>query len=283
MSLTFLTEPEPARGVRLPVLPGISRIVAENPGRMTYHGTNTYLMEGPDGVTVLDPGPASAAHVATILRTAPGRVVRILLSHTHEDHLGATAALRDATGAPVAAWHTSADGTFIPDIPLHDAEEVAGMVALFTPGHAADHLCFVRPDGVVFSADHVMGWSTSVVEPPGGDMAAYFASLHRMLDRTGDRLYLPGHGPPIPEPRAYVAALLEHRQAREQAILDALQTATLATPALADALYPAVDPQLRRAAERNVMAHLIKLEGEGRVVRRGEGWGLPRPPGPSTD
>ncbi len=217
MSVAFLTEATPERGVLLPVLPGIHRVVADNPSRMTYHGTNTYLIEDADGVTLLDPGPDSPEHVADVLRLTPAPIVRILLSHTHHDHLGATAALKAATGAPTYAWHASQVPAFVPDVPLHDGDEAAGMVAVFTPGHAADHICFARPDGLLFSADHVMGWSSSIVSPPGGDMAAYVASLQLLLDRS-DAPYLPGHGPLITDPHPYVQSLLDHRIAREEAI-----------------------------------------------------------------
>ncbi len=271
MTLAFLTEPVPERGALLPVLPGISRIVADNPGRMTYHGTNTYLIEGADGVTVLDPGPDQPAHVADILRLSPGPIVRILLSHTHRDHLGAVAALKAETGVPTYGWQRSAEDSFTPDVAVGDGDEVAGMQAVFTPGHAADHLCFARPDGVLFSGDHVMSWSSSVVSPPGGDMAAYCSSLQILLNRT-DRLYLPGHGPPLPEPHPYVAALLNHRLAREEAIAAALRDAPHSSEGLVEALYSKIDPILKMAAERNVLAHLMKLEREGRVTRRGDQW-----------
>ena len=271
MTLAFLTEPAPARGALLPVRPGIGRIVADNPGRMTYHGTNTYLIEGADGVTVLDPGPDQPAHVADILRLSPRRIVRIVLSHTHRDHLGAAAALKAQTGAVTYGWHRSAEPSFVPDVPLQDGDTVAGMQAVWTPGHAADHLCFARPDGVLFSADHVMGWSSSVVSPPGGDMAAYVASLQRLLARQ-DALCLPGHGPAVPEPQAHVAALLEHRMAREAAIARALGEGPRTTLGLVDLLYSKIDPVLRMAAERNVLAHLQKLEREGRAARQGDAW-----------
>jgi glyoxylase-like metal-dependent hydrolase (beta-lactamase superfamily II) len=269
--MAFLTEAVPARGVLLPVLPGIHRIVADNPGRMTYHGTNTYLFEGADGVTVLDPGPDSPQHVADIMRLTPGRIVRIVLSHTHRDHLGATAALKAATGAPTFGWHRSADANFTPDMALRDGDRVAGMVAIHTPGHAADHLCFSRPDGVLMSADHVMGWSSSIVNPPGGDMAAYFASLELLLARA-DTVYLPGHGPNIADPQAHVRSLLGHRLAREEAIAAAIAGQPIGTVALVDALYSKIDPVLKLAAERNVVAHLLKLEREGRAVRQGDQW-----------
>ena len=273
----FLTEPEPARGVASPVAPGVRRVVAPNPGPMTYHGTNTYLLDRPEGVVVLDPGPDSAAHVRAVLDAAGGRVSAILLSHTHPDHLGAVAALRAATGAPLYAWHHPEEPDLAVDVALRDGDPAAGLVALHTPGHAADHLCFVSDDGVLFGADHVMTWSSSVVR----DMAAYFASLHRVLARD-DRLLLPGHGPPMPGPRGHVQRLLEHRRAREDAIVALLRRegagvsgdarGGVTTEALTRTLYPDVDVRLMRAAERNVLAHLDKLAAEGRAVRDGEGW-----------
>lgn len=195
--MPFLVEPEPPRGVALPVMPGIARVVAPNPGVMTYHGTNTYLIDTPDGCVVLDPGPNDAGHVRAILAAASGPIAHILLSHTHRDHLGAVAALRQVTGAPVHAYGRNGAPGFAPDLPLNDGDVVAGLTALRTPGHASDHLCFAAADGTLFSADHVMSWSSSVISPLDGDMAAYFASLRRLLARD-DRLYLPGHGPPLP-------------------------------------------------------------------------------------
>lgn len=268
--MAFLTEPEPPRGIATEIMPGIRRIVAVNPGVMTYHGTNTYLLDGADGTTVLDPGPDDAAHVAAILAQA-GPVARILLSHTHRDHLGALAALKSATGAPTYAFHCSAEQSFVPDHGLDHGESVAGWQALFTPGHAADHLCFARADGVVFTADHVMSWSSSVVSPPNGDMVAYFASLELLLARD-DRTYLPGHGPRLDTPKPFVRDLLDHRMKREGAILAALDNRPASTMGLVEALYSKIDPVLKRAAERNVVAHLHKLAREGRAVELAEGW-----------
>ncbi len=265
--MPFLTEPEPARGIALPVLPGIIRVVAPNPGPMTYHGTNTYLIEAPEGCVVLDPGPDDAGHVRAILAAVSGPIARILLSHAHRDHAGAVAALRAATGAPVHAY----DRRAAPDLELKDGEMVAGLTPLHTPGHASDHLCFAAANGVLFSADHVMSWSSSVVSPPDGDMTAYFASLRRLLARD-DRVYLPGHGPPLPEPRDLVAELLRHREAREAAIVAALGPRPAAIAQLVAAVYRDTDPALLRAAERTVIAHLLKLEREGRAARAGEGW-----------
>ncbi len=269
--MDFMKEPEPERGSVMPVVPGISRIVADNPGPMTYYGTNTYLIEDADGFTVLDPGPASARHLKAVLAATGGRVARILLSHTHRDHLDGLPALRAATGAPTYSFHASPALDFSPDHPLRDGDAVGVWTAVHTPGHAADHLCFARADGVVFTADHVMSWSTSIVSPPNGDMAAYIAGLRRLYARD-DRLYLPGHGPPIPEPRRFVRALIDHRIMRENAILSALRGGGVTAPELVGALYANIAPHLRGAAERSVLAHLLKLEAEGRAVREGERW-----------
>ena len=272
--MAFLTEPPPERGVAQPVAPGISRIVAANPGKMTYHGTNTYLIDAPGGLMLLDPGPDDPTHVAAVLAAVQAGkrpVARILLSHTHHDHLGALPALRAATGAKVHAWHQPVVPEFTPDAPLQDGDVVDGWQAVFTPGHAADHLCFAGPGGVLFSADHVMSWSSSVVSPPQGNMAHYFASLERLLDRS-DTLYLPGHGPPLPDPRPFVQDLLAHRMSREAAIVAALGPTPMTTRALTDLLYSQIDELLRRAAERNVIAHLLKLRDEGRAQDRTEGW-----------
>ena len=274
--MAFLTEPAPERGVALPVVPGISRIVANNPSLMTYHGTNTYLIETGDGFVVLDPGPDDDGHLKDILTATQGKVSAILLSHTHSDHLGATAALKARTGAATYAFHLSADPAFSPDVLLRDGDTVAGMTAIHTPGHASDHLCFARPDGLVFSADHVMSWSSSIVSPPGGDMAAYVASLRRMLLRDDD-LYLPGHGPPLPNPRPYVEELLNHRLKREQAILQALRIEPHTTWDLVERLYSKSHPWLKRAAERNVVAHLLKMQMEGLVVQHGDCWRAKEP------
>ncbi len=274
--MAFLTEPEPTRGAAMPVMPGVRRVVAANPGPMTYHGTNTYLIDTPDGLVVLDPGPDRAEHVQHILAAAGTEpIALILLSHTHHDHLGAVPALKQATGAPVAAFHASAEPSFAADLKLGHGDPVAGMTALHTPGHCSDHLCFATLiDGTdtLFSADHVMSWSSSIVSPPDGDMAAYFESLHLLLDRQ-DALYLPGHGPPLPAPHDLVRNLLAHRQMREAAILEALG-ADGATDivSLRERLYSQTDERLQRAAERNVLAHLLKLKAEGKVRQAGDIW-----------
>jgi glyoxylase-like metal-dependent hydrolase (beta-lactamase superfamily II) len=274
--MPFLTEPEPARDENLPVLPGISRIVAANPGPMTYFGTNTYLIETPDGTAVLDPGPEDhPEHIAAILRHTGGNIALILVSHTHHDHVGAVPALQAKTGAPTVGFIRSALEDFTPDIKLADGDTIAGMTAIHTPGHAADHLCLALTladqTQVLFSADHVMSWSTSVVSPPGGNMSDYFASLKLLLDRNDD-VYLPGHGPPLREPRVLVREMLTHRMARERAIAARLAEGAADTFTLMDALYSQINPRLRRAAERNVLAHLMKMQADGIVAQDGTLW-----------
>jgi len=268
--MAFLQEPEPQRGALLPVLPGIGRIVARNPGIMTYHGTNTYLIDGVDGVSIIDPGPPDTQHVSDILNAAAGKKIsRLVLTHSHFDHMGAVPALQEATGAPVAAFHKSGLEGYRADIALHDDTELAGLTAVHTPGHAPDHLCFqfFLPDGskILFSGDHVMSWSSSIVSPPEGDMLAYYRSLKRVMARD-DIYYLPGHGPVLPEPQNLAGELLAHRQKREDAILSALRGQDWSIAALAAELYSKSDPALKVAATRNVLAHMLKLKAEGIVV-----------------
>jgi glyoxylase-like metal-dependent hydrolase (beta-lactamase superfamily II) len=268
--MNHLSETEPPRGQPTEVAPGVRRIVAGNPGPMTYHGTNTFLVDEADGIVVIDPGPADRAHLEAVLAATGGRVARILLTHSHADHLGNLADLRAATGAPV--WARAPEAR--PDVAPEDGARIGGLTAIHTPGHAPDHLCFAGADGVLFTGDHVMGWSTTVVAPPPrGDMAAYVANLERLLARD-DRLYLPAHGPAIPAPQAYLASLIERRHDRERAILRALTRGPSESGEIAGRMYAAVPPGLRRAAELNVRAHLWKLAAEGLVVETDGIWAL---------
>lgn len=266
----FLTEDVPPRGIALDVVPGIRRIVADNPGVMTYHGTNTYLVEDEGGLVVVDPGPDDEAHIRNILAAAGGTPISlILLTHGHSDHSGALAALIKASGAPVAAYAKPVLAGFTPDIALPDGGEAGGFTALFTPGHAADHLCFqfYGQDGqkILFSGDHVMSWSSSIVSPPEGDMSAYYRALELLLRRDDD-VFLPGHGPLLPQPRLLTAALLANRQMRERSILDALREQPRSVAELAARLYHKSELPLKAAAQRNVLAHLLKSKSEGVVL-----------------
>jgi glyoxylase-like metal-dependent hydrolase (beta-lactamase superfamily II) len=289
MSIPFLREDHLPHGAVQDIAPGIRRIVCANPGPFTFRGTNTYLI-GRGEVAVLDPGPTDAAHLEAILRATAGeRITRILVSHTHRDHSPGAAALVAATGAttfghgphatPPDAGGEGGDHTFRPDIALPDGATVDSgdwrVTALHTPGHCANHLCFALENaaapGILFSADHVMSWSTTVVSPPDGDMAAYMASLARIAARD-DRLYLPGHGPPLPGPAPFVAALAAHRREREAKVFDALRAARRATAAeLVPPVYgPELDPKLVPAAARSLLAHLIKLAAQGMAARDGD-------------
>ena len=271
--------------------PGVRRVLCGNPSAFTFRGTNTYVIGRGRGVAVLDPGPEDAAHLAAILAATRGEAVsHILVSHTHRDHSPGAAALAAATGAPTCGFgpHLTppdqggegGDHGFRPDVLLADGEAVEGdgwrLTALHTPGHCGNHLCFALEgsgDGVLFSADHVMSWSTSVVSPPDGDMAAYMRSLGRLRERE-DRLLLPGHGPAITDPQPFLAALAAHREEREALVAEALNRAGRPATAteLVEPVYGPLDPRLVAAAGRSLLAHLIKLEAEGAVRREGEVW-----------
>ncbi|MGK7862606.1 MBL fold metallo-hydrolase [Falsiroseomonas sp. E2-1-a4] len=285
MSIPFLREDPLPPGVVAEVASGVRRILCDNPGPFTWRGTNTYLI-GQGRVAVLDPGPADAAQLSAILRATSGETItHILVSHTHRDHSPGVAALQSATGArsygfgphltPPDQGGEGGDHGFTPDVTLADGAVLEGeefrLTAIHTPGHCANHLCFAREDGVVFSADHVMSWSTTVVSPPDGDMAAYMASLDKLAAHNA-RLYLPGHGPPLPNPAPFVAALAAHRREREAKVLDALRVAQRATALeLVPAVYgPVLDAKLVPAAARSLLAHLIKLAAEGQAARDGD-------------
>jgi glyoxylase-like metal-dependent hydrolase (beta-lactamase superfamily II) len=290
MAIPFRRDDALAPGAVEETVPGlVRRVLCDNPSAFTFRGTNTYLIGGGEGgVAVLDPGPADPAHLAAILAATRGeRVSRILVSHTHRDHSPGAAALAAATGAPTFGFgpHLTppseggegGDHGFRPDIRLADGETIEGngwrLTALHTPGHCGNHLCFaLEGTGTLFSADHVMSWSTSIVSPPDGDMAAYMRSLQRLRERD-DRLLLPGHGPAITEPEAFLAALAAHREEREARVAEALARAGRATAAeLVPPVYGPLDPRLVAAAGRSLLAHLIKLEAEGAVRRDGEAW-----------
>jgi len=268
------------------VAPGIRRIVARNPSPFTFRGTGTYVV-GDGDVSVIDPGPDLDEHVAALLAGLSGeQVTHILITHTHSDHSPAAAALKAATGAPTYGFGPHAGGKrgdpaveeggdwdFVPDVTVHDGDAIAGsswrFEAVHTPGHTSNHLCFALPDqGILFSGDHVMGWSTSVIAPPDGDMSAYMASLDKLLDRS-DAVYWPTHGPAITEPQAHVHAFVAHRREREAGILECLAAGSERIDAIVNKLYVGLQPGLRRAAGRSVHAHLVDLAGRGVVESEG--------------
>ena len=268
------------------VAPGIRRIVAHNPGPFTFRGTGTYVV-GEGEVAVIDPGPDLAEHVEALLAGLSGeRITHILVTHTHRDHSPAAAAVKQVTGAPTygfgphaggrrgeAAVEEGGDWDFAPDIVVKDGDEIAGrgwrFEAVHTPGHTSNHLCFALPDqGILFSGDHVMGWSTSVIAPPDGDMAAYMASLDKLLQRR-DAVYWPTHGPAITEPKEHVRAFIAHRREREAGIVACLEAGVGHIDAMVERLYVGLNPNLKRAAGRSVLAHLIDLIGRDAVITEG--------------
>jgi len=269
-----------------PVAPMIRRIVARNPSPFTFRGTGTYVV-GHGEVAVIDPGPDLADHVEALLAGLAGeQVTHILITHTHRDHSPAARALQAATGAPTYGFGPHAGGKrgdagveeggdwdFIPDKTIGDGDRIAGkgwvFEAVHTPGHTSNHLCFALPDsGILFSGDHVMGWSTSVIAPPDGDMAAYMASLDKLLGRA-DAVYWPTHGPAITEPQDFVRTFIAHRREREAGILDCLRAGVGRIEAIVERLYTGLQPGLRRAAGRSVNAHLIDLVARGIVESDG--------------
>lgn len=275
---------EPAYGEAVPVAPGVLRITVNNPSPFTFHGTNSYII-GNDTLAVVDPGPDDEAHLSALMAAIGGRPVsHIFVTHTHRDHSPLAARLKRATGAltvaegphrdarPLRTGETNPldaanDEDFRPDIALADDAAVQGdgwtMRAIHTPGHAANHAVFAL-DGrsLVFSGDHVMAWSTSIVAPPGGAMSDYMASLDRLIERDEGR-FLPGHGGPLDAPLPFMRALKGHRRMRERAILERLRGGDRTIPEMVAAIYREIDPRLHGAAGLSVLAHLEDLVARG--------------------
>ena len=266
--------------------PGIARVLAHNPSAFTYYGTQTYLA-GEKEVAVIDPGPNLSEHVEALLQAVAGRpIVAIMCTHTHRDHSPAARPLANVTGAPIVGCaplaleaagpraDESFDGDYQPDRVLEDGEtvEVDGrqLIAVATPGHTSNHLCYAFDDAL-FTGDHVMGWSTTVVFPPDGDMGAYMASLEKLRKR-GDRVYYPAHGPPVTNPQQYVRHLTGHRLQREKQILRLVGERPRDIPDIVTNAYPGLDPRLVTAAGGSVLAHLLDLERRGLVVRSEQQW-----------
>ncbi|MBD8553222.1 MBL fold metallo-hydrolase [Rhizobium sp. CFBP 8762] len=281
---------QPAYGEPVPVANHVQRLTVNNPGPLTFHGTNTYIV-GDRSVVVIDPGPDDDSHFEALTRALAGReVTHIAVSHTHRDHSPLAARLKELTGARVIAegphraarplylgeinpLAESADTAFMPDQVLADGEVVHGdgwaLRALATPGHTANHMAFALEEtGIVFSADHVMGWATSIVAPPDGAMADYMASLDRLLLRD-DRQFLPGHGGPVDNPAAFMRGLKTHRKMRERAVLERVRQGDRTIAQMVRVIYRETDPRLHGAAALSVLAHLEDLVAQGRVRTEG--------------
>ena len=270
-------------GVLEEVSPLIRRIVANNPGPFTFWGTGTYVV-GRGKVAVIDPGPDIAAHVDALTDALRGETVtHIVVTHTHLDHSPASAELKRRTGAPTFGFgphgavgpgsEAGADRDFDPDRRVADRDVIEGsgwtLEAVHTPGHTSNHLCFaLREENALFSGDHVMGWSTTVVTPPDGNMREYRASLRKLRARS-DAVYWPTHGAAIRDPHPHLDAFIRHRDEREAEILGRLRGGNRTVPAIVAALYADVDPRLHRAAGMSVLGHIEELVEDGRVVAEG--------------
>lgn len=287
--------------------PLVRRVLAPNPSPYTFTGTQTWIVGAGSDVAVIDPGPVGtglsmgdpkgfddgngAGHVEAILAAVgDARISAILCTHTHRDHSPAAAPLRAITGAPVIGCAPLAladdgpradsafDADYAPDRVLGDGERISGdgwtLEAVATPGHTSNHLCFALVEsGALFTGDHVMKWSTSVVSPPDGNMADYMASLEKLYERD-DRIYYPAHGPAVEKPRQLVRGMLGHRRSREAQILRELGGGPRAIPAMVEVMYKGLDRKLIGAAGRSVLAHLLDLEARGLAEREGERWQL---------
>ena len=279
---------EAAPGICEQIEPLVARVLAGNPSPYTHTGTQTFLVGATD-VAVIDPGPDLPEHLDALLSAIAGRPVRaVMCTHTHLDHSPLSGPLAKATGAPIVGCaalvlddggpraDASFDRDYAPDRVLADGDRVAGegwtIEAVATPGHTSNHLCFALVEsGALFTGDHVMGWSTSVVSPPDGDMTDYMASLAKLHVRE-DRIYYPAHGPAVERPQRLVRGMLGHRKQREGQILRMLDRHTGGIPPMVDAMYVGLDPRLHGAAERSVLAHLIDLERRGFVRVDGDTW-----------
>jgi len=266
--------------------PGIARVLAHNPSAFTYFGTQTYLI-GDAEVAVVDPGPDLPEHIDALQQAIGGRrVAAIMCTHTHRDHSPAAGPLAHRVKAPIVGCaplsletvgpraDAAFDGDYAPDRVLADGEsiEVDGspITAVATPGHTSNHLCFAY-QGVLLTGDHVMGWSTTVVVPPDGDMAAYMQNLDKLRQRD-DRIYYPAHGPAVTNPKQYVRHLMGHRMQREKQILRLVGEQARDIPDIVASAYPGLDPRLTAAAGGSVLAHLVDLERRGLVEQQEERW-----------
>lgn len=262
------------------IAPGVRRLVAFNPGFMTGPGTNTYLV-GAQRWVVIDPGPVDEAHVHSIMVETGGRIDAVLVTHTHADHSPAAQLIAAQTGAIVLGRKPPADGrqdlSFTPTRIMNDNDviEVNGMRlrALHTPGHASNHLCFVLDrTGLIFTGDHLMQGSTVVIAPPDGNMRDYLRSLQRLQNEPVSRI-APGHGLVIEDAQAEIVRIIQHRLQREAKVASRLQAAGSATvDALVASVYDDVDARLYPVAKHSLLAHLLKLEADGRVRRDGDAW-----------
>ena len=288
-SIPFVKDIHFTPGVPDRIAPLVRRVIADNPGPFTFTGSGTYIV-GEGEVAVIDPGPDRDAHLNALLAALKGeRVTHILVTHTHSDHCGLARKFADAAGAPVygygahpvrekkhdaPALDEGADYSYAPDEVIGDGAVIEGpdwrIEAAHTPGHLSNHLCFALPEHkALFTGDHIMGWATTVVAPPDGDMTAYLDSLDKLLARD-DEIYFPTHGAPIANPKRFVRAVKTHRLMRDAQIVNQLKKGRTSIKDITTAMYADVDKRLHGAAAMNVLAHLIRLVRNGAVICDGE-------------
>jgi len=291
MAIPFVRTFEPRYGEEVRVSPLISRIVANNPGPFTFRGTGVYIV-GKDEVAVIDPGPDMPEHVEAMKRALAGRkITHILVTHTHADHSPAAKPLKAWSGAKTYAFgphgsgkddgpkvEAGGDTDFMPDVHVKDGDIIQGkgftVECVYTPGHTSNHMCFgLTEEQALFTGDHIMGWSTTVVTPPDGDMAQYIASVEKLQARN-DRTLYPTHGAPVTDPKPFLAAYREHRLDRERQVLACIKDGLVTIPKMVERMYADVDKGLWPAASRSVLAHLIKLQHEGRIINDGGAYRL---------
>ena len=270
------------------VAPGIRRLVARNPSPFTLYGTGTYIL-GRGKVAVIDPGPADTAHIAALIDGLDGETItHLLVTHTHMDHSPGCRLLREHTDAKSYAYgphgagkletgvpvEEGGDMEFKPDWRVRHGDVIHGdgwsVECVYTPGHTSNHMCYqLRGTDALFTGDHVMGWSTSIISPPDGDMAAYMASLNLLLERD-DRVYWPTHGPCITDPKPLVRAFIAHRREREQQILDCIGDGVYRIEEMVPLIYADLPQFMHPAAARSVLAAAVYLVGNGALVADGE-------------
>jgi len=280
---------KPVYGVEERLSPRVSRLLAHNPGPFTFKGSFAHIVGAGAKVAVIDPGPDLPEHHAALARVLEGREVsHILITHTHRDHSPAAAALKRLTGAKTYGFgphprggedvEAGGDRDFVPDVLVRDGESLAGedftLECVFTPGHISNHVCYaLKEERALFSGDHVMGWSTTIVAPPDGNMTDYMRSLEKLIARDDAILY-PTHGSPIAAPGAFLRANLGHRRMRETQIRNCLAQGEGSIAAIVERLYPDLAPELRKAAGLMVRAHLEKLRAETRAAEQDGIWRL---------
>jgi glyoxylase-like metal-dependent hydrolase (beta-lactamase superfamily II) len=281
MGIAFRHEQSVEYGLAGQLSPLVRRLVARNPSPFTYHGTCTYVI-GRGAVAVLDPGPALPEHVDALLAALPGeRIAFQLVTHTHLDHSPAAELVKQRTGAPTYGFGPHGEGrhargerveaggdlSFVPDLRVAHGDVIEGdgfsIECVYTPGHCSNHVCFqLREERVLFTGDHVMGWSTSVIAPPDGDMGDYLRSLELLLERD-DHVYLPAHGTEITDPKNFVRSFIEHRRERETQIVSCLRGGVDRIGEMVPLMYAGVHPMLHRAAARSVFAHVLHMLERG--------------------